>query len=93
MTVASRLQAGGQALQVFKGGKPNECFLYKDMAGWQAEEDAVYIELNSGRELLYTSLTQQQLVTWTSWRTCVTCHVIEVWTRRRMPTRLSNTQR
>ena len=54
MTVASRLQAGGQALQVFKGGKPIESFLYKDMAGWQDEEGEVYIELNSGRELLYT---------------------------------------
>jgi hypothetical protein len=30
-----QLQVGSMALQVFKGGKPVDNMLYKDMASWQ----------------------------------------------------------
>eukprot|EP01046_Picozoa_sp_COSAG06_P012102 COSAG06_NODE_699_length_12972_cov_41.323390_6_plen_1445_part_00 len=49
------LQVGSMALQMFKGGKPVDNYLYKDMAGWQAQEDTVYVEIADGKELSYTT--------------------------------------
>jgi hypothetical protein len=52
-----QLQVGSMALQVFKGGKPVDNYLYKDMGGWLSEADVVHIEIDSpaGKNLKYTT--------------------------------------
>jgi hypothetical protein len=56
------LQVGSMALQVFKGGKPVENILYKDMLGWaeMSGGGGLEIELSDDRVL---QVRKQRLVT------------------------------